>query len=172
MVYVVVGFCGHLLEETEINSSPNTSSHDLIPSDTAQCLSPSPKEVEAIFFRSLDWLCSPGTLSYTEFRMARYRNPFVISDQPAHSLTKVSPSSSSYPHYSDDYRYLIPAFGQTVQTLDWPRIWGITAMILNRVLLCLLPSSITLHYPPGIYSRLIPTSRPIGLPIDHTYQKT
>ena len=70
---------------------------------------PNASEVEQIFLCSLSHLCSPVNRGYTSFR-----------SQPP---------------------LKIPVF-RTGKTVDWkyqPSIWGMTAMILDSVLTCLLP---------------------------------
>lgn len=119
MIHPVVGFIGDYdsSKETLYGSSGSTS------------LKLNYSEVDAVLFRSVDWLSNPSTLHYCIHRFPPTL-PF--------SGTRVSFYDSSRP--SEAFRsQIIPIFC----CVESPRITGATALLTCQFLDCLLPHGLS-----------------------------
>nr|CDS22954.1 NUDIX hydrolase domain [Echinococcus granulosus] len=98
-------------------------------------LRPSPREVEMVVFRSINWLLNPACRKYCVYR-ERSCLPFT----GATSFLGSPCSTSRKPH--KNVTFSLPVFGGSPGSVELPRITGATALLTHQLLTCLSPKGL------------------------------
>ncbi|VDD75686.1 unnamed protein product [Mesocestoides corti] len=132
LIHPVVGFCGYYNSQTQMlsrdpgNGGPHTR------------LKPSDYEVDAVIFRSVEWLSRPRNRNYCLFR----ENPLL----PFTGVTSFlgNPNACHLRHHGGAV-HATPVFGWPPGICECPKISGVTAILTYQFLSCLLPEGLPKH---------------------------